>query len=483
MCNIIHKPAGVVLSEKSIRATYTRNSDGFGYMYWDPEKKRIFAFKGMMSIQEILQCFKDTEKFDTVYHFRLRTHGAKDFERCHPFAVLKKSPPFNDPEDVYFVHNGVFQIPTEGQESDTMAFNRIHLQPLLKDGSDIIRNPVVQRLLKAFIGHNKLAFMHGEGEVTIINKELGDQYEGCWVSNKGSMTDTWSYANNRGHNSSKDGAKYFGKYKLMKGDKVHILHDRHDDYYAEGVVSTDNTSHSIDVEYTDRDGKVHKEARFLNDTGHCGEYFMIPENRSGPNMYASQTVADFEKSCTSQYPDPEESKKKSLTEEKTTTFTPTGTAVSKDVGNVVVTKFGKKKEEKMGSESVEKRASLNETCSTECGASFLQPLISDDINMVSDGLFNFNSKDNRWGGASLEGPDVEYGPVDSVSYSIRDLYNCTSQDRFDFFRSNPIISFAIFEDLIEKETLVADGFDGVEAKEQRQSSPLLLEHKKESTIQ
>jgi len=25
MCNIIHKPAGVVLSEKSIRATYTRN--------------------------------------------------------------------------------------------------------------------------------------------------------------------------------------------------------------------------------------------------------------------------------------------------------------------------------------------------------------------------------------------------------------------------------------------------------------------------
>lgn len=477
MCNIIHKPAGVVLTEKSIRATHQRNSDGFGYMYWDPEKKRIFAFKGMMGIQEILKSFKDTEQYEALYHFRLRTHGAKDFERCHPFGVLVKK--HGDPEDMYFMHNGVFQIPTQGQESDTMAFNRVHLQPLFRNGTDIIRNPTVQLMLKSFIGYNKLAFMYGEGEVTIINKEAGDQYEGCWVSNKGSMTDWYNNSGRSGHNSVTAGSKYFGKYQLRKGDIVHVFNERHPQFYVEGKVSSDNTSHSIDVEYVDKDGKHHSEARFLNTTGHCGDYFMIPENRMTPNMFACQTVETFEKSCTTNEPfETEESKKKSLMD----TTAGIGTE-AKQVGNVVVSKFGKKKEEK-NTANMEEVASVKEACSSEtCGASFLQPSTEYDLNTISDGLFNFNSKDNRWGGASLEGPDTEYGPVDGSSYTIRDLYELSSQDRFDFFRSNPVISFAIFEDLIEKETLVADGFDGVEAKKERGSSPLLLEHKKESATQ
>ncbi len=97
--------------------------------------------------------------------------------------------------------------------------------------------------------------------------------------------------------------------------------------------------------------------------------------------------------------------------------------------------------------------------------------------MVTWGNLQFNSKDDRWGGACLTDADAEYGPLGTVTYTIRDLYYCSAQDRFNFFRQCPRLAFAIFEDLIEKVTLDTieeeDGLDSEVAEYEREI--LLLE--------
>ncbi len=404
----------------------------------------------------------------------MRTHGGRTHKQCHPFNVISREKN-NDADDAWFVHNGVITVDTQGDESDTMAFNRILLRPMFKDFPQAIKNASVQVLIKKYIGdYNKLVFMHGAGEVTIINKQAGFDHEGCWVSNKSSFSD---YNESWRGNQNNANDKYLGRIQLKQGDIVHIFHKKEAEFYALGRVSSDNTSNSTDVDFIDKEGKEQKRSYFLNVSGECNNppgYFMVPENSKLPNIIGGMTVEDWlSKFVNSDEPVVEEKKtqqqndstktgagKKKVVEEATTQTTTTGTA-----------KFTM-------AQIVKAQMSVDQAPCSKIGplASGIQEC-SIDPNMVTWGNLQFNSKDDRWGGACLTDADAEYGPLGTVTYTIRDLYYCSAQDRFNFFRQCPRLAFAIFEDLIEKVTLDTieeeDGLDSEVAEYEREI--LLLE--------
>jgi hypothetical protein len=61
----------------------------------------------------------------------------------------------------------------------------------------------------------------------------------------------------------------------------------------------------------------------------------------------------------------------------------------------------------------------------------------------------FDSKDFRWGGAGIDDSTASYEDSVGETWSILDIYNLTPQERHKLFISEPLMAFAIFEDLIE----------------------------------
>lgn len=188
MCVIIHKPEGIALGEAYIRKAYQCNRDGFGFMYYDPKQDRIVAKKSTKwDIEKIVKMIQSQTRYEACYHFRIRTHGAKEDKQCHPFRITKRQ---THGADLFFMHNGIISSCTSaastGDNSDTQVFNKTFLHPILKEKPSLIKSVHMRSLLQQATGAgSKLCFMLGKGEVYFINKKAGTEKEGCWFSNTG----------------------------------------------------------------------------------------------------------------------------------------------------------------------------------------------------------------------------------------------------------------------------------------------------------
>lgn len=160
--------------------------------------------------------FKETVDYDTLYHFRVKTRGAITRKQAHPFQVLQKE---THGMDMFFAHNGTITGVKEKDdtESDTMAFNRTILKPLLKKFPNLIKEDAFHELVMKFISSgSKLVFMYGKGETLILNVNAGAERHGCWVSNEYSFrpktTATTAHSNYTAPNTanSTNGAKNNG---------------------------------------------------------------------------------------------------------------------------------------------------------------------------------------------------------------------------------------------------------------------------------
>jgi len=344
MCVIIHKPAGVGFEEDDIRCAETNNSDGFGYMYYDPERDKIIASKSTKTdIEDIIKIFERLKDYEACFHFRFKTKGEIIDSQCHPFKVLDKK---KHGVDMYFMHNGtITNAGITGNESDTQAFNRNYLKPILSKKPSLLNTKAMQELIADFISRgSKLCFMYGKGRVVKINESAGAERNGCWVSNeysfrtgyrssKNTQATTRTYGNNTtgngyyngggntgyatgnrgnanssatsqgGVNTSKkeeesnntgNEKKEFLGQEVSVGDSLWIWDHNSDSYTGDGEI-TELSHNCAVVKFKDEKGKE-IEASFWYDDGTSfasgqGRYYAVPAYEY-ENERTSKTVSE-----------------------------------------------------------------------------------------------------------------------------------------------------------------------------------------------
>lgn len=172
MCIIAASPQGVIIPKENLEQCFKNNSDGAGFMYHD---NGLVVEKGFFSFDEFYEAYAPHAEKKIVCHFRIKTHGEKNKDNCHPFLVS---------EDMAFVHNGIIKIEEDHKEySDTWHFNEKIIKPMYRDNRAFIRRLYNRELIKGFIGYSKLVFMDSKGRSFIINSNKGEWHEGVWYSN------------------------------------------------------------------------------------------------------------------------------------------------------------------------------------------------------------------------------------------------------------------------------------------------------------
>lgn len=182
MCLMITKPSGVIVPDEYLCNGFDGNPDGAGYAFINGDGMLLYR-KGIFDLDEFISLYQSEVKPEThaLIHFRMATHGSKSKDNCHPFDVGN---------NMMMAHNGIIDIKTEGDESDTLAFLRRVIQPALTLSPSLVRNQQWQADIRARISGSKLAFIsarpeHSKNPFHIINEQLGTYEGGAWYSNTG----------------------------------------------------------------------------------------------------------------------------------------------------------------------------------------------------------------------------------------------------------------------------------------------------------
>ena len=324
MCVIIHKPKGVALDEKYIREGARVNRHGYGLSYYDPDKKEIIVEKkAEYDINDVVKQVAGMQDKELLLHFRISTHGSVKDENCHPFPVLDKK---HNPMAMWMMHNGtIHKVVSDRKEdeTDTAAFIRKIVVPLVKLKPGILRTSALQELFHEYVGASKLAFMFGAGEVVIVNKTAGYEREGCWYSNNGAFPSTpWvdtfgagrrgrNMANRSGRAASDDTTvadddklprKFLG-IPTIPGDKVHVWDQQTDVYLGEGTIKSvlsgfsvieiilnPETTKTISVENETGESTMQGT---INTTDTLNRYYCMPDKYFDDGSYTRKTVGQI----------------------------------------------------------------------------------------------------------------------------------------------------------------------------------------------
>lgn len=174
MCVIAVKPKGTTIPRETLLRCFTSNPDGAGFVA--ARNGKLYTQKGFFTFDAFWEAYKPHEKDSAVIHFRIKTHGAKDAEMCHPFHVR---------DDLFVAHNGIIDIDTSNDKtkSDTWHFVDLVLKPELEADPSALSRGSFRFLLGSTIGYSKLAFLDASGKATIINKQKGEMDGKVWYSN------------------------------------------------------------------------------------------------------------------------------------------------------------------------------------------------------------------------------------------------------------------------------------------------------------
>lgn len=179
MCLIVHAPAGKTVDESWLRNFHQRNSDGYGFMWVEDGKLKIY--KRLADADHFVEDWNRFVPFERVVHLRMRTHGAIDLVNCHPYIVQTA------PYGIALMHNGVLSIgnTSDTTKSDTWHYIEKFLKPMLALKPDLMHEPAFQALVESHIGgSNKFVLMDHTGSVVILNRESGVEWNDLWLSNR-----------------------------------------------------------------------------------------------------------------------------------------------------------------------------------------------------------------------------------------------------------------------------------------------------------
>lgn len=435
MCVIIHKPAGVAVAREDIQSAMRVNSDGFGYVFFNPKTNSLVSDKSVSWTEESILRFTDSlTPYEAILHFRIKTHGAVCDKLCHPFVVLSKED--GDAYDLMMAHNGIISKHStkENDESDTTMFIKEILQPFLKKNSDLLEDPIFKELIESHIGAgSKLAFMRGDGKVIIFNKEAGADIKGCWVSNTYSFGatkskaatlydsdywDNWYHGKNYSnkHNksntavtnyASKNNSAILDGVEYKVGDKIAVFHETERGYWEEGTIEhIYNCTLSVKVPLISGHEAV---LSFYRETLKVSPYDKL---RAGYELYPYK----YEKS------------------------------------EILGQSLDKLNEIQLQDTEDEE---IDDEEGDESEDSLWQSLV-DYKGTVID-------VDNGYGGAFLKDSLAEYEPDDlhkTDNVSIMDVYNMNDNERVAFFVDNPQATYDMLIDLVER-LVIEDSEKGI----------------------
>lgn len=164
MCVIICKPKGVKMpSKRELKQAANTNPHGFGFVSSNGLYLRTMDF------EEFYDALKNVGQEDAcIMHLRIATHGSHKMSNCHPF---KKG-------DIYFAHNGVLNVNTHGDMTDSETVFLDTLYPAaMKYG---LSSPEFSLVVKNVIGWSKFAFMQ-DGHIHLFGRFI--EYNGLYYSN------------------------------------------------------------------------------------------------------------------------------------------------------------------------------------------------------------------------------------------------------------------------------------------------------------
>lgn len=177
MCVIAVKPQGLKLPEEAIlKNMWDKNSDGAGFMY--ATENKVYIEKGFMTYEEFTNALNglkerftdDLEQLPLVLHFRITTHGGTSRGNTHPFPIsdnVEHLKALDLTAPVGVAHNGVIHtVKATTDLSDTQMYVKTILYPLSKLSSTFMDE--YETLIDATIGASKLAFLEGNGTITMI---------------------------------------------------------------------------------------------------------------------------------------------------------------------------------------------------------------------------------------------------------------------------------------------------------------------------
>lgn len=189
------KKAGNKIPFKYINKVQKHNKDGYGVSWYEDGEIKVFrtlVFKEFKRVLEKLQLNT------CVVHLRHNTVGETTIQNCHPFEI---------PNGVMF-HNGTIVglggFGTDVDKSDTSTLADILTECDYSRIEDVM--PLVHPLVGETI--NRLVFMEIDGQITIVNEDLGTWENGNWYSNDYHLKSTyWSRDNKYGYKPKKISSK------------------------------------------------------------------------------------------------------------------------------------------------------------------------------------------------------------------------------------------------------------------------------------
>ena len=167
MCQIIYKPAGKTCKLDNLDVAQTKNDDGYGVTWYEDGELTTIKTMNYDRFRTICSSLDDVE---AVIHLRYATKGITCVSNNHPFDI---------PSGVLF-HNGTISGLGNKDYSDTQELADLITQCDYKYIEDI--QPLIEQIVGTTL--NRLVFFEDDGNVTIINEELGVWEDGVWYSNK-----------------------------------------------------------------------------------------------------------------------------------------------------------------------------------------------------------------------------------------------------------------------------------------------------------
>lgn len=187
MCLAIVKPGGVFIPFKHLEEGFKSNRDGAGFAY--ASKGELIMKKGFFTFEAFWDEYKTlVGAKPALIHFRIATSGEKDAFNCHPWMV--------ENGDGAVIHNGIIQIESSKEKSDTGHFVDDIFDPMLKGGLDPLSKSAIWAVEKMIGFGNKVAYLHKSGRCVIYNENASTAHwhEKIWYSNRSyeSWTSSWT---------------------------------------------------------------------------------------------------------------------------------------------------------------------------------------------------------------------------------------------------------------------------------------------------
>jgi hypothetical protein len=195
MCLIINREPDFEIPFQKFKSAIEVNPDGYGLTY--PDDKGVLRTLKDSAKPDPERLYRivneELKEVPLLLHFRYNTAGKTNLRNAHPFPVLEKD---TDGIDIRMAHNGTinkYKTIAKADESDTRAFVREFVRPLLKrmvkavGPDEVLKDPFTMKLLEDQIPSGSvLSFVDGNGYFQNIN-ELGNgggREDGWYFSNK-----------------------------------------------------------------------------------------------------------------------------------------------------------------------------------------------------------------------------------------------------------------------------------------------------------